>query len=391
MTKTILISYHPPFIPICKQLAAQGYQFLCLNQEFAKVLSDLDLPAQSIGNFSQGLVDPAFFHAARIIQAVPRSLNGNSHGLGPQFNEFLAGRLPAFLYPRLSDLALIVLTLDRVKPHLVLLHNDVEPLTRVAALWARQRRVPCVHVPHAIYQDVNRGPAGTDVHDLITASHVAAAGPFQAGWYRQRGEADIKETGLPQFDRWHNFQADKPRARKLLKLNGDGPVIVYASTWPQATNAQGMNDEWAFTYQNFLQAVGGLSGVQVIVKLHPRSGEDAHKWHAEQAGKYQVPCAVTPLHNELILQAADLLLAYGGSNLVLEAAHVPGLRLMTTHGYTDDPEVTKVPLTVEGIRGAMIEALQLPAVGTGRFRAKYLGQDDGGASGRISQWVQELA
>jgi hypothetical protein len=395
LTKTVLVSYHPAFIPACKLLARQGFQFLCLNPEMAQILKDIDLPAKPLGEFSQGLHEPAFAEASKLIQAVPQSLRQN--GLGQDMMGFIGQQLPAFLYPRLSDLALVTLTLDRVKPFLALVHNDVEPMMRVVALWAASRGIPCLHVPHAIYQDVNRGPAGTDVHDLITASHLASSGPFQSRWYQQRGMAStqINETGLPQYDVWANLQTDKAKAKKrFTKFDPRKPVITYASTWGQMTNALGASDGWAYTYVSFLKAVAPLD-VNVIVKCHPRANEDSHRWHAQQAGEHGVECAFPTIHtpdiNRVILEASDALLVYAGSNLLLEAAHVEGVRLLTTGGgYTDDPEVVKVEETTEAMRQALVDSLSRPAVDTSRLRQDYLGLDDGRASERVAGFIGEL-
>jgi hypothetical protein len=389
--KIILTSHQPLFIPVIKSLAAEGYKFVTLDAAFAKTLVDLDLPARFLAEAGAGLQEMAFAEGVKILTAAHSGQHQNGLGPGPQ--QFMNQGLPAYLYPKLADLALLILTLDRVQPVAVMLHNDVEPMTRCAALWARARQVPCLHIPHAIYQDVGRGPAGTDVHDLITASFLAAAGPFQRRWYEMRGfpSEQIKETGMPHFDKWYTLPMDKRKARKMLQLDPGRPVVVYASTWPQATNALGIHDEWAVSYLEFLQAVKGLDGVQVIIKLHPRGGQENFNWHVQKAQQYKVECALTPLHNEVVLQAADLVLAYAGSNLILEAAHIPGLRLMTTHGYEDDAVVAKVGIDHTQMGEAMRVLLSQPAMDTMAMRVKYLGVPDGKATERVIEFVRELS
>lgn len=390
--KTLLISHHPPFIPICRHLAQQGWRFLCLNPEFAKTLADLDLPVKHLGEYTGGLQDRAFSEASRLITAAPLSLHRN--GLGPEAMGFIGQMLPAFLYPRLGDLILLILSLDRAKPDAILLHNDVEPLTRTAALWGKARSIPTLHVPHSVYIDVNRGGIGTDIHDMITASFLAAAGPYQRQWYEARSkEVKVRETGLPQFDRWATMEFDRERARRkiLSRFDPGKPIVVYASTWPQITNALGASDGWAYTYIEFLKAAKNLD-LQILVKLHPRSVEDSHRWHAQQMAKLGISGYLTAMtdYNPLVLAAADLLVVYGGSNLILEGSHVPSLRLMTTAGYETDAEIGQIGAGVSEMTTAIGDWLYRPAANTTRLRQKYLGVGDGKASERIGDWIEEL-
>jgi hypothetical protein len=310
--KIILTSHQPLFIPVIKALATEGYKFVTLDAAFAKTLVDLDLPARFLAEAGGGLQEMAFAEGVKILTAAQSSQHQN--GLGPGAQQFMNQGLPAYLYPKLADLALLILTLDRVQPVAVMLHNDVEPMTM-----------------------------------------------------------------------------DKRKARKMLQLDPGRPVVVYASTWPQATNALGIHDEWAVSYLEFLQAVKGLDGVQVIIKLHPRGGQENFNWHVQKAQQYKVECALTPLHNEVVLQAADLVLAYAGSNLILEAAHIPGLRLMTTHGYEDDAVVAKVGIDHTQMGEAMRVLLSQPAMDTMAMRVKYLGVPDGKATERVIEFVRELS
>jgi hypothetical protein len=388
--KRILVSHQPSFLPVLKTLAAEGWEIITVDGAFAKTLSDLDLPVQQLGAFGQGLQDQATNAACHILYAAMTSLP-DPHSLSPSVVKFAQESLPGFLYGRLPDLGLITMAMDTARPDIVMLHNDVEPLARLPALWARERGIPCLHVPHAIYQDVGRGQPGSDIHDLITASHLAAAGPFQAEWYAMRGfpPENIFITGLPQLDEWARFKPDRAKARARLHLD-KRPVVVYASTWPQATNAQGVHDEWALCYLAFLEAVKGLD-VQVVVKLHPRGGNENFSWHAQKANEWGVKGIMTAIHNQLIMSAADVVLAYAGSNLLLEAAHIPGLRLLTTAGYDDDPEIGRVDkIEPVSIGKAISESLAVAAPDMGRLLTKYHGPHDGRAGERVVELVKGL-
>lgn len=389
--RIIITSSQPTFIPIIKRLARQGFKFVTLEPQFARTLADLDLPAAPLSDAINGLHDTAIKEAINILNAAQEPTRFN--GVAPGVAKFMNDGLPVYLYSKVSDLALMVLALDRVQPDLMMLHNDVEPLTRCAALWAKQNKVPCLHIPHAIYQDVNRGPAGTDVHDLITASHLAAAGEFQREWYIRRGFSveNIRLTGLPQFDEWFRYKPDRDEARRKIGLDLARPVVVYASTWPQGTNLLGITDEWAAAYLSFLEAVKTMPQVQPIIKLHPRGGQDNFAWHGDKAKELDVDCRLTAMHNNFVLAAADLVIAYGGSNFLLEAACVPGVRLMTTHGYDNDEAIGKVAISPAAFQDAIKTSLSYEPLSTTQLVYKYLGIPDGNAAERIAMYAQELA
>lgn len=388
---SVLFSHNAAFLPVAKRLAAGGHEILSVDDDFARSLGDVDVAAKPLGALVDGeLRDDAYREAARVLNAAMRPFSGD--GLTPGVSAFLNDKLASYLYPRLADTALLVLMLDRARPGLVVLHNDVEPIMRLAALWAAANGVPCLHVPHAIYHDVNRGGVGSDVHDLITASHLAAAGPFQREWYARRGfpPERIRETGLPQFDRWTDMRMERARARRLLKVDARRPVVVYAGTWRQDTNLLGCHDEWSDTYLAFLEAMKRLARAQVVVKTHPRASEDSFKWHAARAQEAGVGCVLLAQHLEVVLNAADLVFAPLASNVLLEASFVPGARLMTTQGYAGDEAVLKVEPDATRIMRAVQEALSVPAPDVRDLQARYLGRADGRAGERVAGFAEEL-
>jgi len=400
----ILLGDHPPFLQLCKILSREGHRFATLGG-FSQVLTDLDIQSRPLSDASQGLQDQALAEAGRILTTAMVSPI-RQDGLGPGPSRFIQNQLAPFLYSRLADLAMLVLSLDIARPSLAILQNDVVPINRAVALWCKARSVPCLHIPHAIYQNVNRGPAGTDVHDLITASHLAMAGPFQRGWYQERAmmqqaKVEVRETGLPQFDQLVKElkRVDRKRAQRLLKVDPLKPVVGYFSTWPQHSNVSGISDGWQICYLEFLKAAKRLQkehGVQFIIKLHPGGGEQNWTWHVQAAQQTGLKCALTPgaytshTHLAACMRASDLWLAYGGSNSVIDAAHVEGLRLATTHGYNEDEAVLKIPEMADSIYQMIGDALSKPAPSVVKLLAKYIGNPDGQASERIANWVGEL-
>lgn len=392
MTRPIIaVSGYPTMLPLCKALAAD-YDLLSIDSNFTHQLRGLELPARSLADFAGAGWGPAANDAVKMIEAVYH-FQQSANSLDPQPVEWVRKNLAGALYGGLLDLATMVYAYDAAKPSLVIVHNDVEPATRLAALWAKARGVPCLHVPHSpAYQDVNRGAPGTDIHDMITASNLAAAGPYQAEWYKTRGmpDAAIEITGSPQFDKWAAVELDQRLARQRLGLPLTRPVVVYASTWPQATNALGAHDEWAFSYLNFLQGVKGMP-VEVVVKLHPNGGQANHQWHYQQAQEAGVTPYLTHLYNNEILTAADLVICYGASNLLLEAAHIPWVRLATIHGYAQDDEIYKMPdLAPRHFSQAIKSLLAEQPPDYGELIAKYLGWRRGGATERVIEYARGL-
>ena len=398
--KPIVIAPHSLFLPVVKQMVAdigKELPIYALHPAFAKNLQDIDIAAKSLGDVvDQEVRARSFQEAARVLSTVRRPRAGPD-GLDEGALAFLENGLAGFLYPRLGDLALLALSLDKVQPGLILLHNDVEPMMRLAALWARAHGVPCLHVPHAIYLDnPGRGPAGTDVHDLISASYLAAAGPYQRGWYEERGAVpdNIRETGLPQYDKWAMIKFGHEQARAILKAERLRPLIVYASSWRQDTNLLGCHDGVEESYRAFLQAACSIGGAQFLVKTHPNGRND--DWHLEQAKAAGISCMVTSMHLEVVLAAADVVVAYGPSNLLMEAASIPGLRLLCIGGFADDPEVLSIPEEADQSKQTQLlaqaigKALSGQQPNTLNFRLKYMGVPDGQAYLRVAKFVGEL-
>ena len=263
------------------------------------------------------------------------------------------------------------------------------PIYRVAALWARHNKVPCLHVPHSIYQDIGRGPVGTDVHDIITASHLASAGPFQTEWYKKRGFplANIRETGIPLFERWNDANLPpREKARELLGIENNGkPVVVYASTWPQHTNKRGLDDEWIMVLDSVLE-FAAKAPVELVIKCHPGGLDEGQNFHIDQMNKAGVKGTVTtnPGNLGICLKAADVLVAYA-SNTILDGAFF-GTRLVAVRGYEDDEEVINADPARVG--DAIAKSLSGPPPNCKPLLDRWI--VGGNASERIAQFALDL-
>lgn len=392
--KKVLLTTHSMMINIAKHLQDQDFEIHTADKGMSDTLNNLGIATKPmVDSLSGDIRELALTEAARLIHAAVE-YNGyvELDDLSLQAQKFI----PGFIYPRVADLCVFVMTLDKIKPDVIVVHNDVEPITRVFALWAKQNNVSCLHVPHAVYQDINRGPEGTDIHDMITASHLAAAGEFQSEWYQKRGfsKDNIRLTGLPQWDSWANVKYDRKRAFRLLKLDYNIPTVSYISTWKQTTNLLGCNDDWAHHYADFLEAIKKSEGkLQAIVKVHPNSTQDQLKWHIDMAKENNVHCLITPLYLDQVLLASDIVFAPYGSNVLIEASIMPHVRLATIngHGFADDDEVTKIEQGSDNLLETFLKLIDTEACNLHKFMIKYAGEMDGRASERVAAFIKDLA
>lgn len=273
-------------------------------------------------------------------------------------------------------------------------HEDVAEETKSMVAYFRGQGIPTIHVPHAVYMNIWRGAPREDIADELTAEWIACAGPFQRAWYIERGANPTKTivTGLPQWDKWQK-QMDRTWSRQALNLPMDKPVVVYASSWAQATSALGMHDAIDWAYRSFLAlAKENEKRWTAFIKLHPSADQASAKMHVDLVRECGLKAAVTPHYLEMVLGAADLVVSAGPSNILIEAAMlgVPGVSVF---GYDDDHAViTCDPSTIgkavkQGLSPLWREKFKDIRP---RFLAKYAGPADGKATERVLKLVKEI-
>ena len=268
----------------------------------------------------------------------------------------------------------------------VVTHEDVMEETKVMCLFFRNRGVPTIHVPHAVYLDLWRAGPGENLHDEINTDWIAAAGKFQRDWYIERGgdPRRIVITGLPQWDKWSKKQPGKEHARRALKLPEGKPIVTYASSWSQATDALGSLAPLDESYKAFLDA-SKADDWTGVVKLHPHAGEQNWKMHKEIADKEGGKVAMTAQYLDLVLAASDLVVAIGPSNILIEAAML-GIPCLSVLGFEHDEAIPTC--SVEDTGKAISECLtdswraKFADIGPG-FVEKYAYRNDGQALARV--------
>jgi hypothetical protein len=389
----ILTTFQPDWLPILRKV--QDLEIVTVNTKFHELLNDAEIKSKPLASFAnQEMADYAARETARMVAELYHSefdisklpFDGTTLATGSS--------LASYAYMRLYDIISVMMVVDLMQPKLILVHNDVEPLNRALALWALQHRVPCLHIPHAIYLDTEgRGPAGTDVHDLITASMIACAGPYQQQWYIERGAYPQTTiiTGLPQFERLAKPQPNRERACKLLGLDPKKPIVMYKSSWRQDTNIAGCHDGVEETYNAFLAMTKLVPDVQYVVSCHPRGNN--LKWHADMASEAGVECAITQEHLDVLMNAADILLCYGPSNVIMEMATLNTSHLVCVNdagAYPQDSEVIKCPANPEQMAEVVKACLASPIPDYRNFVYKYLGPQDGNNNERITQIIRQV-
>ena len=160
------------------------------------------------------------------------------------------------------------------------------------------------------------------------------------------------------------------------------------SSWSQNTNLLGCHSGVEETYHNLLSALHEFKELQLVVKCHPRGNNV--EWHMQEAAKTNLRCVVTAEHLDTTLMAADVVLSYGPSNVVLEAASIPNLRVAVTDGFDDDPEILTIGSATKELMVGIATALTQPAPDMSRLLHKYLGQLDGQAAMRIANLIRKL-
>jgi hypothetical protein len=370
------------------KLLKNDFDFISLMPDVGKALEDLDIPNRTFNSFINEQVQAkASGDVARILVEVMAQVPQVVGKLNPNVAETFKAVIPGFILNQSQSIALLINTLDIVNPDGAIVHNDVEPVNRALAFWCKAHGKSCLHVPHAVYFNYERGAVGTDIHDVVTATHLAAAGPFQREWYEKRGfdPQHIVNTGIPRFDKIMSIPRNRERACSVLKLNYRKPTIVYFSSWGQQTNLHGVNNNIEMAYGTFLDAVKGNEDIEVVVKCHPR-GRNV-PWHTQEAQKRGVRCVVTDQYLEMIAQTMTAGICYGPSNIILSSSlfNVP---LAVTGGFNEDNEILKIHPDVDSIRKGITLMLSSSVPNYTNFWLKYMGVPDGLAAQRVAKYAR---
>lgn len=277
----------------------------------------------------------------------------------------------------------------------VVVHEDVMPVHRALALWAKDRGIPVIHVPHANAF----GQTRPDIHDESIADWILATSPHMRDWYADRGfvKRRIKVVGYPAWDPWASAEDEpgmrKPTARRMLRIDENKPTVALCTGWPQRTNVVDDHSMIDAAIHLTLEAAR-QRGWQLIWKLHPGDAQGREQQAAGLAAAYRVPALATRDHLPLVLAAADVVLAVGPSNVLVEAGLMdrpPALFDLRGYGFETEP-----PWSVAPDVGSVVEVVESLVDGTrwqpvrDKFIKRYAYRNDGKATKRCVRQIRRI-
>ena len=319
-------------------------------------------------------------------------------GLPPRVAETLPRWLPRATLAALSNLAPHVAALRAFAGSFpvaaYVTHEDVTPLNKALALTARSLGIPTFHLPHANHF----GQVRPDVHDGSVCDWILAASRHMRDWYVERGFPPdrVEVVGHPP---WDDLAAHplplRPLARRALRVPDDMPAVLFGSSWAQTTNAADAPDALPRAYAAFVEAAAS-EGWFVLWSMHPGEPPAWQQQHAARLNAAGVRGAVLRSHVRLALGAADVVVAAGPSNFLVEAAilgvppvsvSVPNYRFPQAPPWTVRPTASAIARRVNAILADPEAACsRLPAA-----VSRYAAGADGGATRRALDFVLERA
>ena len=292
---------------------------------------------------------------------------------------------------------------------LIMLWNDVAPLTKSLTFLGKKYGIPTLHVSHGVHGNVQ-------VHKKIWADKMAVYGERCKQLFLSNGntEEKIVVTGNPY---WDDRQPCKPNElnalKKYLGLSQHNKILLYAPTWYHNF----LTNEDPLLYEKrdlsvLLETVRGLDKpeqIELIIKVHP--GMEKKKSLYEQAlRKMNMPGKIfTDISPLPLLQVADAVICSGG--MEYEAALLGKIVLAyllnhsSGHLYYKSPEPEKMYLrdhisdhriiAPEDLSVALRKVLagknEITIERQGAFLRNITGPCDGKATERVANLALEMA
>ena len=213
------------------------------------------------------------------------------------------------------------LSIDR-KVSGCVVHEDVTPDARTIVQFCNSRGIATIHIPHANCYYIGDG---WDIHTESISAFIAASGEYMRDWYVKWGyPADrITITGMPQLDSWYSqHRLSKQEARRVLGVDQDAFLLIYATSWGQMTSTRGgFDEEFSDSLRQVMETAKEMNAV-LCVKMHPGEGQGQEQGYLDTLKKNNITGFVTRQFNEYVLAAGDALVAHGPSNICLSAAAI---------------------------------------------------------------------
>ncbi|MBI2061850.1 MAG: hypothetical protein HYT87_19090 [Nitrospirae bacterium] len=263
--------------------------------------------------------------AARILS------NELSFGLSERFGRMVSvpldgAALSAEWWPIYEGAEIFVRWAEAVGPHrLLLVENDVTPVTFACIIMARSMGIPSVTLQHGVTITRN-------LHQALHADHACVYGPAGAEWYERGGvSADrLHVTGNPAFDDHFVLagHANRATVRQSLGLDPTRPLVTIVTTWGNPFSWRNHTLDLIEVYTRLLDDLASLSSTipfTLFVKRHPTSGM-ASAWWEDQCRGRRIATAesptlqgTSPAEYGPLLLASDLVVGFQ-STVLLESA-----------------------------------------------------------------------
>lgn len=292
---------------------------------------------------------------------------------------------------------------------LVVVNDDLTPISRVVVEWARHRGLPSLHLSHSLLLC-----EPYTVHAHTHADLTAVFGERGIAAYKDVGidPGRLRVTGNPAWDDYPQLAQYRSELRATMAalhgLSPAVPIVVFGTTWSANLTALGDEALYGKTLRAFLHACKELrdQGVvlQPVVKDRPSRESSQPRVQALAAELGLPPEAVLFSMADAMswVLSADVLISVQ-SNLSVEAmlAGVPAINLFSELGMALGPcfaadagvrEVEAHELTAalrELVEDAALRAQQVAAQ---RAAAAYHNSGvDGRATQRVAALMAELA
>jgi hypothetical protein len=191
---------------------------------------------------------------------------------------------------------------------LIMLWNDVAPLTKSLTFLGKKYGIPTLHVKH--------GMGGNLVYKKIWANKVAVYGEYCKRFYLRNGNTEEKiiVTGNPYWDNWQPCNSNElNKLRGNLGFSCHKKILLYAPTWYHnfgTTEDPLLHEKKDLSVVfNIVSELNKPEQLELIIKLHP--GMEKKKPIYEQALRKmnmagQIFTDISPLP---LLQAADAVIS----------------------------------------------------------------------------------
>lgn len=273
-----------------------------------------------------------------------------------------AAQLPVLL----SLVAALRRAAERYAIRLVVLNEDLTPMSRILVDWARLRGIPSLHLSHSLLLC-----EPYTVHAQLHADVTAVFGERGAHGYADIGldPSKLRITGNPAWDDYPQLALRRQELRTALAaehgLSADRPIVVFGTTWSANLTALGDEALYGKTLRAFLLACKKLlaAGVslQPVVKDRVTFESGPHRL-LQMAAELDLPPGYVRFamgDAASWVAAADVVISVQ-SNLSVEAmlAGVPAINLLTELGLLLGPCFASDAGVLEVDEGGLAEAIR---------------------------------